>query len=125
MCWHRRSGCAGQTLSERVDALPCTWWTCADAAWHAGAGIVPALWCVTHTPCAGAAAQVLRLTVEATGMARRLCAPREVIVERLFKRCVGQLSGGHHHVLTTVSQACRAVLLLCVRQHMLLPACRE
>lgn len=30
--------------------------------------------------------QVLRLTVEATGMARRLCAPREVIVERLFKR---------------------------------------
>lgn len=31
-------------------------------------------------------AQVLRLTVEATGMARRLCAPREVIVERLFKR---------------------------------------
>jgi hypothetical protein len=30
--------------------------------------------------------QVLRLIVEATGMARRLCAPREVIVERLFKR---------------------------------------
>lgn len=78
---------------------------------------------VTHTPCAGAAAQVLRLTVEATGMARRLCAPREVIVERLFKRYV-QLSGGQH-VLTTVSQACRAMLLLCVRQHMLPPACRE
>lgn len=32
------------------------------------------------------AVQVLRLVVEATGMARRLCAPREVIVERLFKR---------------------------------------
>lgn len=36
--------------------------------------------------CCSVAAQVLRLTVEATGMARRLCAPREVIVERLFKR---------------------------------------
>lgn len=30
--------------------------------------------------------QVLRFTVEATGMARHLCAPREVIVERVFKR---------------------------------------
>lgn len=62
---------------------------------HAGACFVPAaVLRHPHTPCAGpAAAQVLRLTVEATGMARRLCAPREVIVERLFKRCVGQLSG--------------------------------
>jgi hypothetical protein len=38
--------------------------------------------------------QVLRIVVEATGMARRLCAPREVIVERVFKRC-GGTSGGH------------------------------
>lgn len=38
------------------------------------------------TTAAVCCAQVLRLTVEATGMARRLCAPREVIVERLFKR---------------------------------------
>eukprot|EP00775_Hariotina_reticulata_P008904 gene8904-9081_t len=34
----------------------------------------------------GAERQVLRITVEATGMARRLCSPREVVVERLFKR---------------------------------------
>lgn len=32
------------------------------------------------------AVQVLHIQVEATGMARRVCAPREVIVERLFKR---------------------------------------
>eukprot|EP00878_Enallax_costatus_P013055 GHUV01013640.1.p1 GENE.GHUV01013640.1~~GHUV01013640.1.p1 ORF type:complete len:417 (+),score=99.54 GHUV01013640.1:178-1428(+) len=30
--------------------------------------------------------QVLRFSVEATGMARHLCAPREIIVERVFKR---------------------------------------
>jgi hypothetical protein len=36
--------------------------------------------------------QVLRIVVEATGMARRLCAPREVIVERVFKRCGVQSS---------------------------------
>lgn len=29
----------------------------------------------------------LRMSVEATGMARRLCAPREVIVECIVKRC--------------------------------------
>ncbi|WIA14192.1 hypothetical protein OEZ85_002731 [Tetradesmus obliquus] len=39
--------------------------------------------------------QVLRIVVEATGMARRLCAPREVIVERVFKREECGVDGGY------------------------------
>eukprot|EP00879_Flechtneria_rotunda_P033504 GHRR01037116.1.p1 GENE.GHRR01037116.1~~GHRR01037116.1.p1 ORF type:complete len:457 (+),score=146.66 GHRR01037116.1:1129-2499(+) len=35
---------------------------------------------------AGNERQVLRMTVEATGMARQMCTPREVIVERVFQR---------------------------------------
>jgi hypothetical protein len=41
----------------------------------------------TWLGCGCGLLQVLRIVVEATGMARRLCAPREVIVERVFKRC--------------------------------------
>jgi hypothetical protein len=53
--------------------------------------------------------QVLRIVVEATGMARRLCAPREVIVERVFKR-YGSTSAAPQ------STACNTMLPYCLQQ---------